>query len=42
MAKALDILKNQNFLELWDEVVTVNWIYIWEERVPNIQVFRVN
>ena len=42
MTEALDILKKQNFLGKWDEVVTVNWIYIWSERVPNIQVFRID
>lgn len=42
VSEAIDLLKNQNYLETWDEVVTVNWIYIWEERVPNIHVFKVH
>ncbi|MDD2870699.1 MAG: pyruvate kinase [Candidatus Gracilibacteria bacterium] len=41
IADALDILKNQNYLKNGDEIVTVNGIYIGEERVPNIQVFKV-
>lgn len=40
--KALSILKNKKLLNIWDEVVTVNWMYIWDERVPNIQVFKVS
>ncbi len=39
--EALEILKEKKLLKIWDEVVTVNWIYIWKERVPNIQVFKV-
>lgn len=40
--KALKILKEQKLITIWDEIVTVNWIYIWKERVPSIQVFKVN
>jgi len=42
ITEAISILKNNNYLKIGDEIVTVNWIYIWEERVPNINVLKIN
>lgn len=42
LKKAIKILKKENVLISNDEIVTVNWIYIWEERVPNIHVIKVD
>ncbi len=42
LEKAIDFLKNKWLLKKWDEIVTVNGMYIWEERVPNIHVLKVS
>lgn len=42
LEKAIAILKEKWLLNKWDEIVTVNWMYIGEERVPNIHVLKVS
>jgi len=41
LENAIEILKNKWLLKIWDEIVTVNWMYIWDDRVPTIQVKRI-
>ncbi|MDP2091203.1 MAG: pyruvate kinase [Candidatus Gracilibacteria bacterium] len=42
LEKAIAILKEKGLLNKGDEIVTVNGMYIGEERVPNIHVLKVS